>query len=203
MKNRSVLTLLIPLMLILLSSLVYATWQDNVTKTCNITAGKVDIEIGSWKRRIENDWVNTITITQPDEDNLEISAEVSPGWYIWIGLIIHNKGTLPVMIDLPTYTIIDSYEVWNYFTHKEYFYGPYHIGDEYVRQVWDGIILAQFDPEQGVIGVTPIPYGDFPIQLDPCHKLIAWEYLYFSEGYTGDCFTIQITVTYTATQAVP
>lgn len=180
------------MLLILISGLGYAVWTDTITKTYMLTVGTIETEIGSYKT-ITNYNDDLITVIQPNRETLQIICQVGPSWYLWVGLLIHNEGTLPVRII--SFTIsTNNTDMWNeYFTYEEYFYGPFKDGE--FTEVW-----APYPPN------TPPPPGNIPlstISLNHCQKMVAWQHLHISDAYSNSVFGLEITITYAIELAVP
>jgi len=170
-RKRLFTILIIPLLLIPMATLGYAHLTDSVVKKYKLYVGFPMIEIGSYKVLSKYD---DCLIKKWLQDNmLTIQTKVFPGWFAWIGLVLHNGGDQPVLVTAPSYSVYDPNNVWQYFTHTEYFYGPYDKGEFATAdpQVWDGLKWWQLPPK-----VTPI---NPPITLEPCHKLILWIKLKF------------------------
>jgi len=186
---RLITILLIPMLLIPVASLVYAHFTDSVEKKYKIHVKFPVIEIGSYK--VLSKWDDRLIKKWLVDDTLTIQTKVFPGWYAWIGLVLHNAGDQPVTICEPTYTVYDPNNVWQYFTHTEYLYGPYDKGEFATADpmVWDGLKWWQLPPD-----AVPTPP---PVVLDPSHKLILWVKLKFSPtistSYTCE-FTIKISI---------
>ena len=192
MKKRLKSALLIPMLLIITASISYAYWTDQITIKHEFTTGTIETEIGSHKT-ITNYNDDHITVIQPNKETLQIICQVSPSWYLWIGLLIHNEGTLPVRVVYFTISTNNT-AIWNqYFTREEYFYGPCSDGD--FTNVW-----APYPPN------TPPPPGNVPlstISLDHCQKMVVWQHLYISDAYSDSVFGLEITITYTVELAIP
>jgi hypothetical protein len=98
-------------------------------------------------------------------------------------------------VQLPCYSVYDPNNVWRYFKHTEYFYGPYDAGQFATAnpKVWGGLKYYQLPP-------TPCPTSP-PISLEYCHKLVLWIKLKFEPpcGYNYRCncneFKIKISIT--------
>jgi hypothetical protein len=155
----------------------YSHWQEtiNIQSTLNMAEFKILIQ----------DYNTTLTPQMsPNNHTLELTGTITPSQTIWTGIIIKNNGTTPVTITLSITT--DNKPVWEtYFTHNEYFYGPY-----------------ESDPPSSVWENSPTlpPTGEqtTPPELPAKNKLVVWQNITLSDTPT-EAFTIEITVTYTAT----
>lgn len=209
MVNAKIITaIIIPMLLICTGGYVYAHWTDNVFQKYKFHFFWVDPVITSYKALTEEKYNgDNITVYPTPEEldqiggasNLQISAIIpEPGWYIWVGLVIHNQAIPPALIDKPTYQFIDPNNISNWFTHDEYFYGPYDKGEfANIKDdpcVWDGIKYYELPPNVA----EAIP----PVRLEYGEKLILWIKLQLSPDYQGSMdFSLQISIILTVTLA--
>jgi hypothetical protein len=119
----------------------------------------------------------------PDNHTLELSGTITSSQSIWTGIIIKNNGTTPATI---TYAITtNNTSIWQtYFTHNEYFYGPYAPNPP--SDKWENVPTL---PPSGGLSSPP--------ELSAQYSLVAWQNITLND--TPPAFTIEITVTYTAT----
>jgi len=207
MANGKIITLLIiPLLLIPTISYVYAHWTDTVFKQYKFHFFCVESEIKSYKvlteRKYNDDKITVYPTAEELEEmggtsTLQISSIIpEPGWYIWIGLVIHNQGIPPVLVDEPTFEFSDPNGVADWFTHREYYYGPFNKGEFATADpyVWDGIKYYELPPDY--------PQTTPPVRLEHCEKLILWIKLELSAEYPGPMdFSLQIAIKLTSTLA--
>jgi hypothetical protein len=171
-RKRIFTILLVPLLLIPLASLAYAHFTDQVVKKYKIHVAWPEMDINSYKVLCK--WNDDLIETSLVEGTLTIQTRVFPGWYAWIGLVIHNSGIQPVSVQMPSYDVYDPDNVWEHFVHTNYFYGPYEDGGfaHADPPVWGGLKWWQLPPE-----ADPT---EPPVVLEPCHKLIIWTKLEFN-----------------------
>jgi hypothetical protein len=190
--KRLFVLLVIPLLLIPTVALSYAHFTDDAAEKYILDVAFPQIEICSCKvlSRYDGCLINKYL----KDTTLTIQTRVFPGWFAWIGLIIHNCGQTPISVSAPTYSVYDPNHAWQYFTHKEYFYGPYDDGQFATANptVWDSLSWSQLPPKP-----TPTPP---PILLAPSHKVVLWiKLVYTSTSYSCNCyckqFTIKISIT--------
>jgi hypothetical protein len=198
-RKRPLILIIIPILLLPMISIAYAHFTDTVTEKYKIHVTFTDIEITSYK--ILSKWDGCLIKKCIQGNTITIQTKVFPGWYAWIGLILHNKGCQPCEVQAPTYNVYDPNNVWKYFKHTEYFYGPYNHGEFATAnpQVWGGIKYWQLPPE-----ATPTPP---PITLEYCHKLVLWIKLKFdpcggyksgpTSGYSCYCYNFKIKISIT------
>jgi len=188
-RKRLFTLIIIPLLLIPTITMTYAHLTNSVVKKYKLHISVPTMEIGSYKLLSKYD---DDLIKESLEDNtLTFETKVFPEWYAWIGLILHNGGDQPVQVDPPYYDVYDPNNIWQYFIHIEYFYGPYNKGEFATAdpKVWDGLKWWQLPPN-----VTPT---EPPITLDPCHKLVLWIKLKFTTITQSCCpekFKIRISI---------
>jgi len=195
MGKRLFVLLIIPMLLIPMAALGFAHFSDEAVKKYKLHIKYPDIEIGSYK--VLSKYDDCLIKKWLDGNTLNIQTKVFPGWFAWVGLILHNSGDQPVEVGPPSYNVYDPNNVWQYFTHKEYFYGPYDRGEFATADplVWDGLKWWQLPPT-----VTPTPP---PIMLEHCHKIVLWIKLKFTSTPLSRCcckFTIRISINVPLTQ---
>jgi len=172
--------LIIPILLMPMASLTYAHLTASVEKKYKFYLSFPLIEIGSYK--VLSKYDDCLIQKWLQDNTLTIQTRVFPGWYAWIGLILHNAGDQPCEVYAPIYNVYDPNNVWQYFTHTEYFYGPYDKGEFATAdpKVWDGLKWWQLPPK-----VDPV---DPPIMLEYCHKLVLWIKLKYNPTYDGSMY---------------
>lgn len=172
-------TLILTILLTLtITSISYTYWTDTLNIFGTIRTGNLKITIDNQKLIPNVGYGKT-----PDNKTLTISAEITQPWQVWVGIIIKNKGTVPVTINYEITTNNQTYE--SYFRNDTRFYGPYPTDPP--NAVWDG-----FDILNPPTGETP------PIDLPVNYKLVVWQKLWLENGLPQD-FTITITSEYKAT----
>jgi hypothetical protein len=210
--------IIIPMLLIGIGGYVYSHWTDSVSKiyrlhfgndTYPLPGGGVwgDPTIESYKVLTEAQYDVGIVV-YPDSTELEsmggtstlqISATITaPGWYIWVGLVIHNQGAQPVLIGAPAYQFSNGSDISNWFAHQEYLYGPFTQGEFATVDppVWEDIEYYQLPPNH--IQATP------PVALAYSQELVLWIRLQLRQDYPDPTnFILSITIAPTATPFLP
>jgi len=191
-RKRLLILIIIPILLFPMASLAYAHFTDTVVEKYKIHVAYPDIEIGSYK--VLSKWDGCLIKTCVVDNTITIQTKIFPCWYAWIGLILHNQGCQPVSVQAPSYNVYDPNDVWKYFTHTEYFYGPYDKGEFATAdpKVWDGLKWWQLPPKADP--TSP------PISLEYCHKLVLWIKLKFdppSGGCKCYCYNFKIKISIT------
>jgi hypothetical protein len=181
---------LIPVIALAILGITYSHWQETLTITGTITTGYVKLVIGSEKVLVPQgegyDEYHPITYYKtPDNHTLIIICKnVTNGWRIAIGLLMHNEGTLPLKVEDVSLTLENAEGVMQYFNITTYYYGPYPTGTNFNKLgAWDGIKIGDIP----VSGYVPPP-----IPLDPCQHAISWTTI----NYNG---TQPLNITITAT----
>lgn len=223
-NSKIVTALLIPLLLISMVGFAYAHWTDSAKKNYYMHVGCVEAEIKTYK--LLSPWDDELIEKWPSDDELEamggttritFSTHIFPGWYVWIGFIIQNQGMFPVWVDAPTYEVTDPNDIWDWFIHEEYYYGPWPRNDvpngvyDHVK-VQSAKHLGEPLPPNAV---PPPPPDDVPppIYLEIYNEIagptsedsmITWIFLQLDPDYPyEDPFSIEISVLITATMASP
>jgi hypothetical protein len=179
MNKQMLVAFTILLLALATTGITYSHWIDTarVQTTANMAELKIYIQ----------DHNTTLTPQMsPGNHTLELNGPITPGQTIWTGIIIKNNGTTPASI---TYGITpDNQPIWDaYFTHNEYFYGPYLTNPP--PEVWNHSPTL---PPPGGISTPP--------ELLAQNKLVAWQSITLDINCPPDAFTtIEITVAYTAT----
>lgn len=109
MNRKLLLALILPLMLIPMTSFAYAHWTDKVTKQIKLHAGTVEVEIIQWhidecnsydvdcNGIIFGDELIVDTLMDADGQVIEVlitADPVYPSWRLVFKMLIHNKGRL-------------------------------------------------------------------------------------------------------------
>jgi hypothetical protein len=182
--------ILIPLIALAILGITYSHWQETLTITGTIKTGYVNLVIGSEKVLVPTgegyDENHPITYYKTsDKHTLIVTCKnVTNGWRIAIGLLMHNEGTLPLNVEGVSLTLEDAEGVMQYFNITTYYYGPYPTGTNFNRLgAWDGIKIGDI-PVNG--------YVPPPIPLNPCQHAISWTTI----SYNG---TQPLNITITAT----
>ena len=129
MKNKTLIGLfLATLMATSITGLTYALWSETLEIKGTIKMASFGIKIISYKALLSKcveKYSEMEANPSPDDQFLYIEAtNLKPCWYTWIGLKIQNDGDLPANIKHMEY-IFEPYNFDDYFTVKEYFYGPF------------------------------------------------------------------------------
>ena len=136
--------MLIPLIALATLGTSYSLWQETLTITGTINMGYVSLVIGSEKVLVptgegydEHHLVTYYTIL----DRIVVTCEnVTSGWQIAIGLLMHNEGTLPLIVNDVSLTFENAEDIMQYFTITTYYYGSYATGADFNSLgVWGGI----------------------------------------------------------------
>ncbi len=147
--------------------LVYGRWKQRVTISGKSATGKLSLGLGSFKILKERD---IELVYFKGEKVLEIYSNATPSWYLWVGLIIENNGSLPAYLEV-TKEVPDSISI------EEYFYGPYKRAIP--RKVW---ALVRLDGGDKFVEPPPEGYEDqVPDLLEEGYKLVVWLRISLSE----------------------
>lgn len=175
---------LMPFSLLILLSLVvvslsYALWSDNVYM--NVTAATGDIEV-----KVTYAWLkspfpsNPVTVTWTDDAaNFAVGGYIYPGFTLHTGTDIKNVGSLPAKIEAVVY----SYQ-------PQIIEGCFTITNEFA-----------FSPDGNTWAMTTLPVTLHPGQYLRVQQLIEFNCQELNNEAQG--LSITITATITAVQALP
>lgn len=177
------------LILTAVTGFAYSHWSETLYIEGTVRTGtwSTTTTIGSYK--ILSPWNDGLITHHLSTGNrtLRIATDnVFQCWYAWVGLVIHNEGTLPVNVKAPTYEFSPD-NVENCFEIQTYFYGPYSGGDFTV--VYAHVKLPPLEPND----IAPPPPGNVspPITIDPCQHAVIWIKLHSTDNLGA----VQISIT--------
>ena len=159
--------ILIPIIALAILGITYSHWQEKLYITGTVTTGRWHQSIGSDKvvKPVGYDETRSITDQIIDEaQTLQLTcANISDGWHIWTGLVIHNDGTVPTSTEQPIirFTGAEGYE--QNFNINTYFYGPYERGGHI--EVWGNVQMEDLPFTQ---------WKEAGIILDPGQTAVIW-----------------------------
>jgi hypothetical protein len=178
-----------------LSGVAYSHWSDTVNIMGTVEMAHLEIVIGSEK--VLSPHNDRITVSKPDKQTLQIIAEdVSPCWYVWIGLLIHNEGILPAEAKEPVITFEDPDNLQDYIDSYTYFYGP-HTGGDHNSYVWGSHAKLENLPDDGDEPLFPAEPVEPPVPIDPCQHVVTWTWVHFDtddNSMMGKTIKIFITI---------
>ena len=171
--------MLVPIIALAILCVTYSHWQETLTITGTITVGYANLVISSEKVLVPPgegyDEHHPITYYKTSDNHTLVitCVNVTSGWRIAIGLLMHNEGTLPLNVKNVSLTFENANSIMEYFNITTYFYGPYSTGTNFNQLgAWDGIKINQ------------IPVGGYleppiSIPLNPCEHAISWTLIQF------------------------
>lgn len=160
----------------------YAHWQDMIYINSSVKMAHILIDIKSEKVLMSKEVEKYSSVTyevSPDRHTIAIYSEnLKPSWYIWVGLVMQNQGTLPGEIKTPIYSY-DPPDGWeDYFETAEYFYGPYPedtgFGD---LETWGRVKIDEQLKKDGNVTFTTPPTPT-PFTLNPTEKAVVWIWIH-------------------------
>lgn len=173
---------LICLISLTITGYTYSHWTDTLTIFGTINMGNLKIAIDDEKLIPDNGYSKT-----PDNKTITISAAITTGWQIWVGLVIENNGTLPVTITHEA-TATNDIQYKGYFQNETHFYGPY---TTIPPEAWDDLNGTNPPPPSGE--KTP------PIDVPKGDRLVVWQKIWVNGTLPGDFISIIITSRHFAT----
>jgi len=178
MNKRLLPSLLVPLILITVSSLGYAQWTDSIFINATATTGDIEIKV-TYAWLASSFPPNSVTVTWTDDAaTFAVGGYIYPGFTLNAGTDIKNVGSLPVKIETVAYS-----------------YTPQMIS------AWFTITNNfAFSPDGSTWNGTTLPVTLLPGQYLKIHQSIK-----FNEDAPNEAqaLSITITATVTAIQAVP
>lgn len=167
-----------------IAGLTYAHWTDTIRMNGSVKMAHILVDIKSEKvlisTNVQRQYQSYVEWeVSPDRHTLEInSTNLAPCWYIWVGLIMQNQGTLPGKIKPPEYTFEDSLGFEDYFETKEYFYGPYPENTGFGKlEIWGKVEIDKQLKSDGSVAFTT-PSTPAPFTLDPTQKAVIWIWIH-------------------------
>ena len=164
----------------------YAHWTDTIQITGTAKIAHVLISIKSEKVLTSKEVENYSKIeyqVSPDEHTLQVNCtNVKPCWFVWIGLVTQNQGTLPVNVKPPEYSYEDPNGFKEYFENKTYLYGPYPEETGYGDlEVWGNVKVDNQLKSDGTVDFpTEVP-KPAPFTADPGEKVVIWIWIHCEE----------------------
>lgn len=170
----------------------YSHWTDTIYINGTVKMAHLKLTVTSYKNLTSQEVQHYSNITSElsaDGSMLTLTCTgVRPCWFIWIGLVTQNEGTLPVKLKPLEYDFDDPDGFHDYFETAEYFYGPYskkqgfgnlevwkgdpppvNVGDELLA---DGNVTFSTTPT----ATSPPPFD--PIPVDPLEKVVIWIWIH-------------------------
>lgn len=183
MTTTKISALLMTTVVILsIAGFTYAHWADTIRINGTIEMAHILVNINSEKVLTSKDVEKYSSVTyevSPDKHTLAIySKNLKPCWYIWVGLVLQNQGTLPGKIKPPIYSFEDENGFEEYFETAEYFYGAYPENTGFgTLEVWGRVkIDEQLKPDGTVTFTTPST--PTPFTIDPTEKAVMWIWIH-------------------------
>lgn len=165
-----------------IAGFTYAHWSDTMQITGSVEMAHIKMTIISYKNLTSKDIEKYSTITSElsaDGHTLTITADaLGPGWFIWIGLVTQNIGTLPAQVKALEYSFEDPNGLEEYFETNEYFYGPYPeetgFGD---LEVWGNVKVGEDLLSDGTVTFIETSHP-LPFPADPGEKVVTWIWIH-------------------------
>ena len=196
MNRKLLVSLLLPLMLLPMTSFGYAHWTDKVTKQIKMHAGTVEVHIVQWHVDRCNSYdVDCDGVIFGDEFKVEVLTEdgqvveilitadpVYPSWELEFKFLVHNKGRLAVdswLHNVEWDGPFDEEPPW-----KEQ---PFEPKPEHPCIFYEEILYLHnygTHPECEGVLCTDKTHYDIPVSpttyfLKPCEAVLVYEYIHF------------------------
>jgi hypothetical protein len=211
---KIVTAILIPMLLMSVASYAYAHWTDSVNKRYKLHVRCTYTDIKT--NKVLTDWVDDKDITKIPSDEelsemdgsyvLEVRTHLgSPGFDVWIGMMLHNQGSLPERVYPPTFIVETSPPHGISIESTNFTYGIFSGGEftEYYAGINRKNFREKLDPNTGIVGETSKDpahtptHGmerSLPLVIEPCQKIVIWTYLRFNDGRPRFNIRIRIAV---------
>jgi len=176
----------------------YAHWADTIHIFGSVKMAHILINITSEKVLTSKDVQKYSSVTyevSPDLHTLTIYSEnLKPCWYIWVGLVMQNQGTLPGKIKPPVYSF-EPPDGWDdHFETKEYFYGPYPEPTGFgTLEVWGRTKISEQLKSDGTVTFST-PSTPTPFTLNPTEKAVTWIWIHCKADVPDDAQAKTVTL---------
>lgn len=171
----------------------YSHWTDTIRINGTVKMAHLKMTIISYKNLTSQEvkqYSNITSQLSPDGHTLTLACDgLKPCWFIWIGLVTQNQGSLPANLKPPEYSFDDPDGFQDYFETAEYFYGPYPEETGFGNlEVWGGVKVSEYGPLKPDGNVTfstpfnatsPPPFE--PIPVEPGEKVVIWIWIHVHE----------------------
>jgi len=181
-----------------IAGFTYAHWTETIRINGTVKMAHILIDIKSEKvlmSKYVQKYSSVDYTVSPDNHTLTIySKNLRPCWYIWIGLVLQNQGTLPGRIKPPEYSF-DPPDSWGtYFETIEYFYGPYSENTGFgTLEVWGKVKIDEDLLSNGTVTFTT-PSTPTPFILDPTEKAVIWVWIHVRPDIPDEAWGETITL---------
>lgn len=199
MRINKIATLLMVLTVTLsIVGITYSHWSDTIKINGTVKMAHLKLTIISYKNLTSQEvqeYSNITSELSPDGHTLTLVCDgLKPCWFIWIGLVTQNQGSLPASLKPPEYSFDDPDGFQDYFENKEYFYGPYPENTGFGKlEVWGHVKVSEDGPLKPDGSVTfsttptatsPPPFD--PIPIDPGEKVVIWIWIHVHTSIPDD-----------------
>jgi hypothetical protein len=208
--KRVFVALIIPILLVSLGGLGLSHFTAGTAVRYGI--GIAWLKVGFKCYKYKSPW--SCHVNAPDCYTLQISTQIFPGWYCWIGFILENFGTTYAAdISTPTYTITSGdRSLSSSFVHNEYFYGPWtenSVPDNVYTNVWVPSTRDKHAPGGAILPPSPgnvpapvylQPYGSGSVS-DSVDCMVLWIFIQYPRNAPALHTNTQLVITPTCTCA--
>jgi hypothetical protein len=182
-----------------ITGLTYAHWGDYVRIEGMVKMAHIKMTITSWKVLTSKEVKRYSSISQgtlsDDAHALTITADnLKPCWFVWVGLVTQNQGSLPAWVKPPEITYEDPNGIIGCFEHKYYFYGPYPEATGFGNlEVWGKVTVSEDLLSSGDVTFdTPASTPPFIANLG--EKVVLWIWIHVLEDASSSAMGKAITI---------
>jgi len=177
----------------------YSGWTDQIVITGRAKMAHVRLSIISQKVLTSQSVQEYSTISEGEITNdghtLEVSAtNLKPCWFVWIGIVCQNQGSIPIWVKGPEIQFSDSNGLDEHFEYLAYYYGPYPESTGFGNlELWGGVEVGEDLLDDGTTGFIT-PENPPPFKAQPGEKVVIWIWLHVKETMPPDAQGEQITI---------
>jgi hypothetical protein len=163
----------------------YSAWTDKVVIIGKVKMAHISITAISHKvlwSKCVGKYSTILYDLSEDGHTLWITANnLQECWYVWIGLVLQNQGSLPALVKETVLRIEGFPELVDIFETQYYFYGPYPESTGFgTLPTWGSVKIGdQLEPD-GNVNFLETP-TDPPFTADPGEKAVVWIWLHVGE----------------------
>ena len=184
MRNKIYALFMISVIILSMAGLTYAHWADSIYIYGRVKMAHIRLTITSYKNLTSKSVMGYSTIiSELSEDGHTLTlicTGLRPSWFIWIGLVTQNQGSLPANVKPPQYSFEGPDGFHDYFETAEYFYGPYPKNTGYGNlEVWGNVKVSDDGPlkPDGTVTFQTDP-NDPPFAAQPLEKVVIWIWIH-------------------------
>lgn len=177
----------------------YSGWTDQILIQGRVKMAHVSLTITSQKVITSQSVEEYSTISEGeitnDGNTLELTAtNLKPCWFVWIGIVCQNQGSIPIWVKSPEITFSDPNDLGEHFEYEAYYYGPYPESTGFGNlELWGSIKVGEELLSDGTVDFNT-PENPPPFKAQPMEKVVIWIWLHVKDTMPQDAQGEQITI---------